>query len=449
MVADADQPLTVFQRRQAMRLGYWNGAVWAIGNGLASTMLVIYLALELGAPQIGLAIAFIVAARDIVGLLRFTAPALIGRLVDRKHFCLGTYLLGSLLLLALPWVAAPKRLPSPGASVATLVGLWCVYHLLQYLGTIALWSWLADLVPLRIRGRFIGRRQRWIVMGETAAMLASGLFVWGWQETRPATPGWIAYAIPATLGACFMIGSLVPLLGIPRVADSPIVRHGATLRSMLVPFTDRRFLRLVFFGCWFALSTGLTQSAQYAYPEQVLGFGLFTMLALRTGMRCGQWTISPWMGRLADQVGNRPVMIVSLLLVAQGPLFYLLATPDRRWWLVGAWAVWIAYAGLNVCLPNLMLKLSPEESNTPYIAAYFTVTGLCYAANSVLGGILYDKCDDIHALIGGGDIGLDPYQVLFLLGWVARTLGVLVLLLVIEERNPVCAKHGPRDKEPR
>ena len=29
----------------------------------------------------------------------------------------------------------------------------------------------------------------------------------------------------------------------------------------------------------------------------------------------------------------------------------------------------VAYAGLNVCLPNLMLKLSPDESNTLYIAS--------------------------------------------------------------------------------
>jgi hypothetical protein len=48
-------------------------------------------------------------------------------------------------------------------------------------------------------------------------------------------------------------------------------------------------------------------------------------------------------------------MGVCLLLVATGPLFYLAATPEDWWWIVGAWVVWIAYAGLNVCLPNLLL----------------------------------------------------------------------------------------------
>jgi len=85
---NAEKPLTVRARRRARRLAYWNGAVWAIGNGLASTTLVVYLALDLGAGRIGLGIALILAARHVVGLLRLGAPALIGRLVERKRFCL-------------------------------------------------------------------------------------------------------------------------------------------------------------------------------------------------------------------------------------------------------------------------------------------------------------------------------------------------------------------------
>ena len=432
MITEADMPLPIFQCRQARRLAYWNGAVWAVGNGLAGTTLVIYLAMELGATKIGLGISLILAARHIVGLLQLGAPAMIGRLVDRKRFCLGSYLLGICVLLVLPWAAAPGRLGSAEASLWALVACWCVYHLLQYLGTVALWSWLADLVPLRIRGRFLGRRQRWMVAGEAAAMLCGGLFVWGWHYLHPDRPRWIAYVVPAVLGGCFMIASLVPLARIPRLAVSRTVRAGATLRAMLAPLADRRFLRLLAFGCWFSFFNGVTQSAQLFYPYRVLGVGLFVMLALKTGMRCGQLTVSPWLGRLADRAGNRPVMIGSLLLVATGPLFFLAASPEAWWWIVGAWVVWIAYAGLNVCLPNLLLKLSPGESNTPYIATYYAVTGLCYAASTIAGGGLLDYCRDETFSLAGGALVLGFYEYIFLFGWITRSLGVLVLLAVVE-----------------
>jgi len=438
--AQTHQRLAVSQRRRARRLAYWNGAIWAVGNGMASTMLVVYLAMEFDVPGFGLGISLILAAPRLAGLLRLVAPALIGRLADRKRFCLVTYLLSCLVLFGLPFAAAPGYLPSPVASLVALVVLWCVYHLLEYLGTVALWSWLADLVPLRIRGRFLGRRQRWMTAGQAVAMVAAGLFSYAWNRTYPPSMRWIGYAIPAGIGVWFMIGSLVPLARIPAVVTGRTVRCGATLRAMAAPFRDPRFLRLLLFGCWFSLSNGLTQLTQSIYPWRVLGIGLFFMLALKTGMRLGQLSISPWMGRLADRLGNRPVMLATLPIVAAGPLFYFLSGPRQPDWLAatcvaGAWVVWIAYAGLNVCLPNLMLKLSPQQSNTPYIATYFAVTGLCLAASTLLGGTLFDRLGDETFILAGGALRLDYCHYNFLVGWITRTLGLLLLLLVIEPRG--------------
>jgi MFS family permease len=230
-----------------------------------------------------------------------------------------------------------------------------------------------------------------------------------------------------------MIAALVPLALMPAVSRGLVSRHEGTWRALFQPFGDTRFLRLLMFGCWFSFFNGVTQSAQNYYPMQILGISLFLSLALSTGMRLGQWGVSPWLGRLADRLGNRPVMIVSQLLVAAGLLFFALATPHHWVWLIGAWTLWVAYAGLNVCLPNLMLKLSPERSNGPYIAAFYTVTGLCYAASAVIGGMLVD-----HYGVGrfpfGGDHWISFFPGLFLFGWAMRSLGALLLLPVIETK---------------
>ena len=414
-------------------MAYWNGAFWAMGNGMVSTTLVIYMAMQLEVPGIGLGISLILAAPRIAGLLRLVAPAMIGRLVDRKRFCLTSYFLSSLVLFGLPVMAAPGRLGSVAASLSALVVLWCLYHLLEYLGTVALWSWLADLVPLRVRGRFLGRRQQWMVGGQAVGMLAAGFFSYAWNSAHERPLWWIGYAIPAGAGACWMMASLLPLMRIPRLAASHTVRFGATLRSMKAPFRDPRFLRLLLFGCWLSFFNGVTLLTQSVYPYWVLGMSLFVMLGLKTGMRAGQLAISPWMGRLADRFGNRPVMLLSLPVVASGPLFYFLSSSAEPWWIAGAWTAWIAWAGLNVCLPNLMLKLSPEESNTPYIATYFAVTGLCIAASTVLGGVLFDRFGDHPFVFGGTALTFDFYQISFLFGWLTRTMGVLLLLLVIEK----------------
>ena len=383
------------------------------------------------------------------------------------------------------------RLPSPGRSLAALILLWCLYHLLQYLGIVALWSWLADVAPPRIRGRFLGWRERWLVVGQAAAAIDAGLFVWGAGGLYPRLPGWIPYALATGLGAAFMIASLAPLLLMPsanaalsplsrrervpassplsrrervrvrasceRVArhDSPIAKpiatqpsppaplpkgEGSRTGSLLQPFTDARFLRLLLFGCWFSFFNGVTQSAQNYYPMQVLGISLFLSLTLQTGMRLGQSGVSPWVGRLADRLGNRPVMMLSQLLVAAGLLFFAAATPDHWTWLIGAWALWIAYAGMNVCLPNLMLKLSPERSDAPYIAAFYAVTGLCYGASTIVGGALVDQYRTWQFPLGG-DRWLLFFPCIFISGWAARSLGALVLFWVVEP--PVHSERPP------
>jgi MFS family permease len=184
------------------------------------------------------------------------------------------------------------------------------------------------------------------------------------------------------------------------------------------------------FGCWFSFFNGVTQSAQNYYPTQILSVSLLLSLTLQTGMRLGQWGISPRVGAWADRFGNRPVMILSQLLVAAGLLFFAAATPEHWQWLIGAWVLWIAYAGLNVCLPNLLLKLSPERSNASYIAAFYAITGLCYAASSIAGGWLLDTCRTGTFSLGGG--WLRFFACLFILGWAMRSFGALILLWVIE-----------------
>lgn len=418
-----------------MRLAYANGGLWAVGNGLATTTLVVYLARELGAEQIGaagLTVSFILAAPRLVGLLRIAAAAVIERFGDRKRFSLVCYFASNLVLLALPLVCAPGVLPTTTQSLTALVSLWTAYHLLEYFATVSLWSWLGDIAPLRIRGRFIGRRERWMMLGILLGMTTSGLFAYYWREQLPGRPVWVGYAIPAGLGALMMMVSLVPLARMPSIPLSVGRRLAAPLTTLAAPFRDRRFLRLLLFGCWFSFFNGATQAAQGILPIWVLQFHLFWMLAFQAGMRLGQSGISPTIGSLADRFGNRPIMIVAQVLVACGPLFYLAATTGSRWWLAGAWILWIAYAGLNVTLPNLMLKLAPGGSSASYIAAYFGVTGLFYGLSTIIGGAVFDVLAARTFMLTLGAVTLDHFQFLFVIGWVARLAGVVFLCLLIE-----------------
>jgi MFS family permease len=215
-----------------------NAGLWGLGNGLTSTTLATYMARELGAE--GLAVGLIVASPNLAGTLRFAAPALLRTIGSRKTFSIATFLASGLLLLLLPLLAWPGLLPSKQLSLAVLVMLWGLWHLAMFLGVISLWSWIGDLVPGEIRGRFIGIRQSWLMTGQVVGMLAAGLFSFTLAKTLPDLPKWQPWAWPAMFGAICMLLAVLPLVALPNL---PLDRARiGTFRDSLLAMTDRRFV---------------------------------------------------------------------------------------------------------------------------------------------------------------------------------------------------------------
>jgi len=407
-----------------MRWANTNAALWAVGNGLVSTTLVIYLALGLGAA--GLGIGFIVAAPRFAGLLRLGVPALIARLGHRKTICISAYVASSVVLCALPLLAAPGRLETAASSIAALVACWCVYHLLEFVGTVSLWSWLGDITPRRVRGRLLGHRERFLTLGVIGGLCTSVLLNVLWRRLLPEAARWQPLAASAAAGAILMALAAVPLLAMPGVEQAPSARPRAPWGTLVRALAYPPYRRLIAFACCFSAANGITAVAQNIYPWNVLRIdyvGFQSMLGLT---RAGQSAVAPTMGRLVDRWGNRPVMTVAQLIVSTGPLFYLIATPERRWWIVGAYVVWIAYAGMNVGLDNIKLKLAPPDNNAPYLAVYYAVNDLVYGSTLIAGGVAYD-----HLAAGGHD-AMVLYTWLFALGWLARTLVVPMVARLIE-----------------
>ena len=130
--------------------------------------------------------------------------------------------------------------------------------------------------------------------------------------------------------------------------------------------------------------------------RSVLHFDLLDLQKMQLAMRVGQMAISPAAGRASDRYGNRPVLELSQLLVAAGLLFYFVATPAARWWIVGAWILWSAYAGINVCFSNIMLKLAPPRDNAGHIAVFEALGGLTFGLSTIAGGVLLDRLSAVE-----------------------------------------------------
>lgn len=413
--------------RRAIGISYIAAVLWAAGNVLSSGLLLVYLARSLGAT--GLQVSLLQAAPALVGLLRLFTPALILHFGSAKRVCLLTSVVAYVLLaLVLPAVGF-----GGGASLAALLWLLCVHQLLEQIATVALWAWLGDLVPRRLRGRYFGRRNILQLCVLLPLLPASGWAVDALKRFFPEQPG-VPYAISVAVGTLLLFVSLVPLVYMPAVSllvvKSPFGGARSLADLLLQPLYDRGSRRLLLYGCWFSFFNGLFSTAQNIFPKAVLGLELGAVNLMQATMRLGQIGVSGAVGPISDRRGNRPVLVACQVLVGTAPLFYFIASPAQPYWLYGAWILWSAYAGINICLPNLTMRLAPPGRHSANLAAYYALTSVFLTAGTFLGGYLFDLYPKQTWNVFGWP--LDRYALAFLLAWVTRTAGAGIIAVVPE-----------------
>jgi MFS family permease len=385
-------------RRRGIVAANFNAALWGVGSGLASTTLMLYLARALGAS--GLAISWILAAPPLVGLLRLATPALLDRIGSRRKFCVAAFLASSGALLVLPLASSSSVGLHRSSAVFVLGASWTGFQLLDSLGAVALWSWLGDLVPRRVRGRVLGRHEGWLNAGVVAGTLLAIGITMLWDLTAPIWgAGDIqrnAYVACSVIAVGMFAAAALALLAVPEAPRPPRVSDDDRfrLRDLTAPIVDRKFRRLMVFGLWFSFSNGIVQTAQSLFTIGPLGVTYAWKRTLDGGLRAAKVAVLPRVGAAIDRVGNVRVLAASQAIIAAAMLFFLIATPEQPWWILGAYVFWTAYAGHDIALPNMMLGLSPPAKSAAYAAAWFAWTQLAFSLSVLAGGAAFDLLRD-------------------------------------------------------
>jgi predicted MFS family arabinose efflux permease len=228
------------------------------------------------------------------------------------------------------------------------------------------------------------------------------------------------------VGAIMMAVAVVPLIRMPSMSHAQSAVPQAPWRSIRRALVNPAYARLLLFYFWFSIANGFTATAQEKFPISVLNIKYEFRQALQGLMRAGQMALATWAGGLVDRFGNRPIMIISQLIVSSGMLFFLFATPERHWLIGGAFLVWSAYAGLNIGLDNIKLKLAPADNNAPFVAIYYATGDLANGIATVIGGCIYDH------IVAEKAAASAFYTQIFLLGFIGRMLAVPLLVRLIE-----------------
>ncbi len=384
-------------------------------------------AILLGAkdPALGLVAALPVASN----LFQFLAAALAPRLDGRRGLIMLATLLSRVSWLAVGWIPFLLRDRASLALTAFLV-FWAVSNAALAVGGNLWMSWMADLCPARIRGRYFSRHALFTtVVGILAPFLVSILLDRGFggvpRQAADGSP--LAHLQSLGFAVMFTIASVFGMLAWAVLRAQPEPRREVRpapppldARWLLEPFRDSAFRPLLLFVVVFGATNGLAnpfwasfQLEQLRLPYSYVSGLFLAVTGVVTALALPLW------GKVSDRYGNRAVVSLTLGLIVLSPLLYVLASGPEHWWLMGLDAAvqGVGWAGYNVAIFNLVLSLTPGPKRELYFAAYVTALGTAQALTSVLAGTFVSL---LPASVTVAGLALHPRQQVFLLTAGAR-----------------------------
>jgi MFS family permease len=329
------------------------------------------------------------------------------------------------LLLPLPLIGGDWRL-------GVLLAIVIVSNIAAMMGTAAWTSWVADLVPDRIRGRYFGFRSAIIAISTITATMVGGTILDYFKRLHHEGQG---FAVIIGIGCAF---GLVAIMQMNKLPDVLLSRSAAKIRwtYMLEPLRNKTFRHLIrVFLVWnFALGICAAFFSAHMLTNLKMSFTQISIYASASSIAAVLLN-RPW-GVMIDRFGSKPVLVFCALGISFVPLLWWFPRPGHLWVLafeaVYSGALW---TGFNLAAFNIPIANSPRNSRTAYLAVFSVISGLGFFIASVMGGALAQNWEGIHWQVGQQIVV--NYHLLFGISSVLRILAALMVL----------SFHEPEEKD--
>jgi len=429
--------------RSTLKASTLDGVFATIFTCATSGVLLTNFLLQLGATstEIGL----LSAMPMVVNCLQPVGSGLADRTISRRWYNLWMFsasrLFWLILVMAIGW--ASWR----GFEEHQLLQ-WTLYvvlaaSMLGALSTANWFSWIAVLVPRRLRGRYFGFRNSATSLTSFLGVPLLGLGVSAWGGGTIQGYGVVLFlgvvAGMIGLGCQFFMADVNPQIhgkeeeaeqggGEVSVSSSSSQFFFASSFHSFIPspFKDFNFLILLLYIGFWAFAVNLSAPFFNLYLLRDLTLDV-TWVTLYTSLSAGaNLLLLMFWGKLADKVGNRVLLIFVGIVVALTPLLWLGIGNNSvsLWlWLPVLHSLMGGTSGaIELCNNNIQMEIAPKRGPSSYFAIAAAVAGITGALGTTFGGFL--------AEFPGFSLGG-----LFALSAIARLVAIIPLVFVCDRRS--------------
>lgn len=386
-------------------------SVYSLGTGgiLLSNLLV-----ELGASSV--VFGMLSSIPMLVNLIQPLGAYLSERSTSRFQYSLRTHGIGRLLWLILVIGIVSASLGVIDAHQLVILTLLIVLfsNLLGGLGTASWLSWVAMIVPRRLRGRYFGTRNSAASLTNLVCVPMAGLVVSHWYGGTLQGYG-IVLLISIVFG---IVGLGCQSFQVDMNPQSQNTYYGKSsqtseiqsevakdessevLQSIHPPqdqstnsiWKNSNFLVFLLYFSFWTLAVNLSSPFFNLYMLDTLDLDV-SYVTIYNSLQAGATLLMLilW-GKLADKIGNRPILICIGILVAATPLLWLGISVNR----LDIW-LWLpllhiltggTWAAIDLCNNNIQFAIAPTKNQSIYFAIAAAVAGVSGALGTTIGSFI-------------------------------------------------------------
>lgn len=375
-------------------------------------------------------------------LLQIPAALLVSRTKKRKIYMMTFGVVSRALWLLVGLV--PFLMPTqPGwLRIWILIFLIGVSSFSGSFINIVFTPWMADLVPIGIRGRWLSLRDKVL----SILSVVFGLLI---ARLLDVMPGFNGYAVVFVMCGIFGVLDMICFLGVKEVPmhTEANVKIREVFRGMV---QDKPFFRfLMFWTVWsFTANVAGPYFIRYSLGPLALSFLEVTLASQVTGAVFAVLTLSQW-GRMVDRYGSKPVLWATCFIAAVNPLVWLLSSVGSPLALFLFNAIGgVVWGASNLAIMGILLRVSPDAQRPTYVAVFTAITSIAGAFLGVLtGGALLQGIQDSVAAHGGKLFGIVPnhYMIVFMLSVALRLATLFLFLPQMENEKPFTCRSMLQD----
>jgi hypothetical protein len=277
-------------------------------------------------------------------------------------------------------------------------------------------SWMGDLVPPAVRGRYFGFRNA-VMAALALATALVGAAAYDALEARATGAGQAAvYGAAALAGALAFVAILRQHHPPPKPHPAPRAPYRRLLlEAWRRPGAGRVF---AFFVAW-NVAIGVAAPFWVKYMDVTLGMSAAEIATQGTIGPVVAVFVSRGWGRLVDRIGVRAVLLLNALCIGTIPFYWFFARPGFLFpvW-IDAVAVGVFWSGFNLAAFQVPLAASAYRGGTVFLGLFSAVTGIALGLSALGAGLVAEAMGPGPFVVLGAP--LTNLQVVFLASGVLR-----------------------------